>query len=52
MKLIKIIFRAELYNKHNPPKKIDMFAMYVIEFVNRKDSPLFHLEVSNGYAKV
>jgi elongation factor 2 kinase len=35
---------AEIYNHHNPPKKIDMFQVSIIEFKNRPDSPLFHLE--------
>jgi len=35
---------AEIYNQHNPPKKIDMFQMSVLEFKDRPDSPLFHLE--------
>lgn len=35
---------AEIFNRHNPPKKIDMFQMSILEFVNRADSPLFHLE--------
>ena len=35
---------AELYNRHNPPKKIDMFQMSILEFVHRPGSPLFHLE--------
>jgi len=35
---------AEIYNRHNPPKKIDMFQLSVLEFVNRPGSPLFHLE--------
>ena len=35
---------AELYNKHNPPKKIDMIQVAIIEFKNRPNSPIFHLE--------
>ena len=35
---------AEIYNRHNPPKKIDMFQLSILEFVNRPGSPLFHLE--------
>jgi len=35
---------AEIYNRHNPPKKIDMFQTSVLEFKNRPDKPLFHLE--------
>ncbi len=32
---------AEIYNRHNPPKKIDMFQVSVLEFA---DGRLFHLE--------
>lgn len=35
---------AEIFNRHNPPKKIDMFQVSILEFKNRPDSPLFHLE--------
>ncbi len=35
---------AEFYNRHNPPKKVDMFQMCILEFNERVDSPLFHLE--------
>lgn len=35
---------AEIYNRHNPPKKIDMFQLSVLEFINRPGSPLYHLE--------
>lgn len=35
---------AEEYNRHNPPKKIDMFQVSILEFQNREGSPLFHLE--------
>ncbi|XP_023214285.1 eukaryotic elongation factor 2 kinase-like [Centruroides sculpturatus] len=35
---------GEEYNRHNPPKKVDIFQMSVIEFINRPDKPLFHLE--------
>ncbi|PVD37875.1 hypothetical protein C0Q70_00477 [Pomacea canaliculata] len=35
---------GEEYNRHNPPKKVDIFQMYVLEFKNRPGSPLFHLE--------
>ncbi|KAL8595062.1 hypothetical protein ACOMHN_002040 [Nucella lapillus] len=35
---------GEEYNRHNPPKKVDIFQMYVLEFKNRQGSPLFHLE--------
>lgn len=35
---------AEVYNRHNPPKKIDMFQVSILEFKNRPDKPLYHLE--------
>lgn len=35
---------AEIYNRFNPPKKIDMFQMCILEFKERPGSPLFHLE--------
>ena len=35
---------AEIYNRHNPPKKIDIFQVSILEFKNRAGSPLFHLE--------
>lgn len=35
---------GEEYNRHNPPKKVDIFQMAVLEFVNREGSPLFHVE--------
>ncbi|RMZ94800.1 eukaryotic elongation factor 2 kinase isoform X2 [Brachionus plicatilis] len=35
---------AEIFNRHNPPKKIDMFQMSIVEFVERDNSPLYHLE--------
>lgn len=35
---------AEIYNRHNPPKKIDMFQTSVLEFKNRPGAPLYHLE--------
>ena len=35
---------AEIFNRHNPPKKIDMFQMSVLEFKDRPNAPLFHLE--------
>jgi elongation factor 2 kinase len=44
---------AEVYNKHNPPKKIDIMQMSILEFVNRPESPLFHLEhyIEGNYIK-
>ncbi|XP_005092965.1 eukaryotic elongation factor 2 kinase [Aplysia californica] len=35
---------GEEYNRHNPPKKVDIFQMYVLEFPDRPGNPLFHLE--------
>lgn len=35
---------AEIFNRHNPPKKIDMFQVSILEFIDRADKPLFHLE--------
>jgi len=35
---------GEEYNRHNPPKKIDIFQMYVIELIHEPGSPLYHLE--------
>ena len=35
---------AEIYNRHNPPKKIDMFQVSILEFKDRPDKPLYHLE--------
>jgi len=44
---------AEIFNRHNPPKKIDMFQVSVIEFKNRDGSPLYHLEhfIDGNYTK-
>lgn len=44
---------AEEYNRHNPPKKVDMMQMYILEFKNRKGSPLYHLEhyIEGNYVK-
>ncbi|CAL4188875.1 unnamed protein product, partial [Meganyctiphanes norvegica] len=35
---------AEEYNRHNPPKKVDIFQMTVLEMVERPGRSLFHLE--------
>uniref|UniRef100_A0A1I8FNV9 Alpha-type protein kinase domain-containing protein n=1 Tax=Macrostomum lignano TaxID=282301 RepID=A0A1I8FNV9_9PLAT len=35
---------AQEYNRHNPPKKVDIMQMYVIEFKDREGAPLYHLE--------
>jgi elongation factor 2 kinase len=44
---------SESFNKHNPPKKIDMFQMSILEFVQRTGEPLFHLEhyIEGNYVK-
>ncbi|RUS71830.1 hypothetical protein EGW08_020415 [Elysia chlorotica] len=44
---------GEEYNRHNPPKKVDIFQMYVLEFPNRPGKPLFHLEhfIEGEYVK-
>lgn len=35
---------GEEYNRYNPPKKVDIFQVCVIEMKDREGSPLFHLE--------
>ncbi len=35
---------ATIYNRFNPPKKIDMVQMCILEFKDRPNSPLYHLE--------
>lgn len=35
---------GEEFNRHRPPKKVDIFQMTVIEFIEEEDSPLYHLE--------
>ncbi|KAL8586038.1 hypothetical protein ACOMHN_023681 [Nucella lapillus] len=44
---------GEEFNRHNPPKKVDIFQMYVLEFNDREGSPLFHLEhfIEGNYIK-
>ncbi|XP_022235286.1 eukaryotic elongation factor 2 kinase-like isoform X3 [Limulus polyphemus] len=44
---------SEEYNRHNPPKKVDIFQMYVIELCNRSGKPLYHLEhyIEGNYIK-
>lgn len=44
---------GEEYNRHNPPKKVDIFQMSVIEFFQRPGKPLFHLEhfIEGDYIK-
>lgn len=44
---------GEEFNRHNPPKKVDIFMMAVLEFVERAGSPLFHVEhyIDGEYVK-
>ncbi|MFH4980079.1 hypothetical protein AB6A40_006788 [Gnathostoma spinigerum] len=44
---------AEEFNRHNPPKKIDIFQMSVLEFVDSEDHSLYHLEhfIEGEYVK-
>ncbi|XP_064478566.1 eukaryotic elongation factor 2 kinase-like isoform X2 [Ornithodoros turicata] len=44
---------GEEFNRHNPPKKVDIFQVSVIEFVNRPGRPLYHLEhfIEGKYTK-
>lgn len=44
---------AEEFNRHNPPKKVDFFMMAVLEFVDRPDRPLYHVEnfIEGHYVK-
>jgi len=35
---------GEEYSRHNPPKKVDIFQMYILEFKDRPDQPLYHCE--------
>ncbi|XP_032826051.1 eukaryotic elongation factor 2 kinase isoform X1 [Petromyzon marinus] len=35
---------GEEYNRHNPPKKVDIMQVCILELKNRADKPLFHLE--------
>ncbi|XP_074476961.1 eukaryotic elongation factor 2 kinase isoform X6 [Sebastes fasciatus] len=35
---------GEEYNRHRPPKQVDIMQMCVMEMTNRPDKPLFHLE--------
>ena len=34
---------GEEYNRHAPPKPVDIFQMSVLEFPDRDGSPLFHI---------
>jgi len=44
---------GEEYNRHNPPKKVDIFSMAVLELVEREGAPLFHIEhyIDGDYIK-
>eukprot|EP00096_Caligus_rogercresseyi_P010237 TRINITY_DN3660_c0_g2_i1.p1 TRINITY_DN3660_c0_g2~~TRINITY_DN3660_c0_g2_i1.p1 ORF type:complete len:699 (+),score=109.38 TRINITY_DN3660_c0_g2_i1:378-2474(+) len=44
---------GEEYNRHNPPKKVDIFQMSVVEFHDRANSPLYHIEhfIEGNYVK-
>lgn len=44
---------GEEYNRHNPPKKVDIFQMAILEMVEREGSPLYHLEhfIEGQYVK-
>jgi elongation factor 2 kinase len=44
---------AEMFNRHNPPKKVDIFQVSVLEFKDRPGSPLYHLEhfIEGKYTK-
>ncbi|CAB3402088.1 unnamed protein product [Caenorhabditis bovis] len=44
---------AEEYNRYNPPKKIDIVQMCVIELVDVEGSPLYHIEhfIEGDYLK-
>ncbi|KAG1662695.1 Eukaryotic elongation factor 2 kinase [Nymphon striatum] len=44
---------GEEYNRHNPPKKVDIFQMSVLEFLNRPGKPLYHVEhyIEGNYIK-
>ncbi|XP_024140969.1 eukaryotic elongation factor 2 kinase isoform X2 [Oryzias melastigma] len=35
---------GEEYNRHRPPKQVDIMQMCVVEMTNRPGKPLFHLE--------
>ncbi|XP_018013401.1 eukaryotic elongation factor 2 kinase isoform X2 [Hyalella azteca] len=44
---------GEEYNRHNPPKKVDIFQMAVLELLERPGCPLFHVEhfIEGSYVK-
>ena len=41
------------FSRHNPPKKVDIFMMAVLEFHERPGSPLYHVEhfIDGEYVK-
>lgn len=44
---------GEEYNRHNPPKKVDIFMMAVLEMVERSGRDLYHVEhyIDGEYVK-
>jgi len=44
---------GEEFNRHNPPKKVDIFMMAVLELVDRPGQPLYHIEhyIEGEYVK-
>ncbi|CAM6055359.1 unnamed protein product [Sphagnum tenellum] len=44
---------GEEFNRHHPPKKVDIFMMAVLEFHERPNRPLFHVEhfIDGDYVK-
>ncbi|XP_039515111.1 eukaryotic elongation factor 2 kinase isoform X3 [Pimephales promelas] len=44
---------GEEFNRHRPPKQVDIMQMCVVEMTNRPGSPLFHLEhyIEGKYTK-
>ncbi|XP_076804356.1 eukaryotic elongation factor 2 kinase-like isoform X2 [Clavelina lepadiformis] len=44
---------GEEYNKHQPPKKVDIMQMCVIEMLDQEGTPLYHLEnfIEGDYVK-
>ncbi|XP_064103170.1 eukaryotic elongation factor 2 kinase-like isoform X1 [Macrobrachium nipponense] len=44
---------GEEFNRHNPPKKVDIFQMAILEMIDREGSPLYHLEhfIEGNYVK-
>lgn len=44
---------AEEYNRHKPPKKVDIFMMGVVELIERPGAPLYHIEhyIDGQYVK-